>query len=105
MEGANMLARRSVLLGALAVAMSAAALPADADVYVRIGPPPPRVEAIPAPPVGPHRWVWMVGYWRWDGHGYVWARGRYVRREHGAWRAGHWEHRPRDWVWVGGGWH
>jgi len=77
---------------------------ADANVYVRIGPPAPRYEAIPAPPVGPHRWVWMPGYYRWDGHHYNWERGRYAQRDHGNWRAGHWEHRHSGWIWVEGGW-
>jgi hypothetical protein len=98
-----MLARRSMLLGVLAAAVTAAA-PAEADVYVRIGPPAPRFERIPPPPHGPHRWVWVPGYWRWDGYRYFWFGGRYVRHG-GYWRSGYWVHRPRGWIWIDGGWH
>jgi|SRR5215831_20412109 len=98
--------RRTLLLGAFAAALSAAAPMAQAhtDVYVRIGPPAPRYEPIPPRPVGPYRWVWTPGYWHWDGGHYIWYRGRYVQRAHGDWRAGYWDHRPGGWVWVGGGW-
>lgn len=101
----TMLTRRTLLLGSFALALTAAAPQADANVYVRIGPPPLRVEPVPPPPVGPHRWVWTPGYWRWNGHRYVWIGGRYVQRAHGYWRPGRWEHRPGGWIWIGGGWH
>jgi len=100
-----MLARRSLLLGVLAAAVTAAAPPAKADVYVRIGPPAPRFERIPPPPLGPHRWVWVPGYWRWDGGRYIWFGGRYMRRTRGYWSPGYWAHRPRGWIWIDGGWH
>ena len=99
------LARRTMLMGALAVALTAVAPAANADVYVRIGPPAARAEVIPPRPVGPHRWVWVPGYWRWNGHRYVWIGGQYVRRAHGYWRPGHWDHRPGGWIWIGGGWY
>lgn len=99
------LTRRFILFGSLALAMTALAPQADADVYVRIGPPAARVEVVPPPPVGPHRWVWVPGYWRWNGNRYVWLPGQYVRRTHGNWRSGYWAHRPGGWVWIGGRWY
>jgi len=98
------LARRLLLAGAFASAVAALAAPADADVFVRVGPPAPRYEPIPPVPAGPHRWIWTPGYWRWDGARYIWAPGRYVWREHGNWRPGYWDHRPGGWVWVEGRW-
>ena len=52
---------------------------AQAQVVVRIGPPPPRpVEAVPPPPHEHPDWAWHDGYHRWDGHAYVWVPG-YLR--------------------------
>ena len=67
-------------------------------------PPPPEQEAVPASP-GPE-YVWIGGYHRWDGHRYVWMRGRYDRRPHAnaRWTAAHWEARGRGHVWVEGRW-
>src|SRR5262249_19226679 len=98
------LARRAALLAALALTAAAITSPANADVYVRVGPPPDRYEVMPPPPPGPHRWVWTRGHWRWDGHRYAWAHGRYIERAHGDWRPGHWEHRHDGWFWVEGAW-
>lgn len=77
----------------------------DAQGY----PPPPaaRVEPVPAPPPGaPRAYVWRPGYWRWNGHRYIWIAGRYVRppRPHAAWVPAHWAQRRGRWVWVPGHW-
>jgi hypothetical protein len=95
--------RRGVAVVAVAAVVGSAA-PALAYVYVRHAPPPLRHEVVPPPP-GPG-WGWRGGYWRWGGHAYMWAPGRYVRVPHpGArWIPGHWVHHPRGWVWVGGHW-
>ncbi len=78
---------------------------AGAQVYVRVGPPPPPVrEVVPA---SPHPgWVWQPGYHRWDGAHYVWTPGAYVEPPHpgGRWVAGHWRNTPRGYVWVDGHW-
>ncbi len=56
---------------------------ANAQLVIRIGPPPPRpVEVVPAPPPVHRDWVWVPGYHRWDGHGYVWVPGSYRRPPH-----------------------
>ena len=67
-------------------------------------PPPPPQEVVPVSP-GPD-YVWIGGYNRWDGHRYVWTRGRYDRRPHAnaRWNAPHWEARGRGHVFVEGHW-
>lgn len=91
---------------ALAALLAVGILPAvsNAQVYVRIGPPPPVVEHYGPPP---HRgWVWQPGYHTWDGHRYVWRAGVWVAppRPHAVWVAPHWAHRRGGWVLVEGHW-
>ncbi len=78
---------------------------ANAQVYVRIGPPPPRREVIVAQP-GPN-YVWVPGYHRWEGNAYVWVPGTWVvppQPYYHRWVAGHWRHTWHGWVWVEGHW-
>jgi YXWGXW repeat-containing protein len=77
---------------------------ASTHVYIRFGPPARVVEVVPAPA---HRgYVWQDGYHRWNGHRYVWVRGRYVRPPYAraAWVSGRWSHAPRGYYWVPGHW-
>jgi hypothetical protein len=74
---------------------------AQGYVYVQVGPPAPIVETVPVSP-GPG-YVWVGGYYRWNGDRYVWVHGRYVRHA-GHWCGGHWRHEHRGWYWVAGGW-
>src|SRR5258707_492976 len=69
-------------------------------VEAPLTPPPPKVEVVPIVP-GPE-YVWIPGYWAWNG-GWVWIGGRWVIRPHiGAiWVAPHWARHPRGYVWVG----
>jgi hypothetical protein len=68
-------------------------------------PPPPPVEEAPPPSPGVE-YVWIGGYHKWDGHRYIWVRGRYGRRPHPAahWAPAHWEGRGRAHVFVEGRW-
>jgi hypothetical protein len=92
----------------LCTATIAGVAPASAQVSggvnIRIGPPAPIVERIPAAP-GPN-YFWRAGWWRWSGNAYVWAPGAYVVRPYAGarWIAGHWVQRPRGWVWRPGHW-
>ena len=92
----TMLASATFLGGC--VVRGSVAVPAPA-VYVdtvAVAPPPPRVEVIGvAPQPG---YLWLGGYWNWEGGRHVWV-------------AGHWEaprpgYRwvPHEWVHAGGGW-
>jgi len=77
---------------------------ANAQIVVRIGPPPRVVERRPPPP---HEGaVWVQGYHRWDGNAYVWVPGEYrdPPHPHAAWVDGHWAHRSGGYVWVEGHW-
>ena len=61
--------------------------------YVRVPPPPPRVEVYGrAPGLG---FVWVDGYWAGRGGGYAWAPGYWARppRPHARWAPGRWEYR------------
>lgn len=79
---------------------------AQAQVYVRIGPPERPVETIPPPPHEHPNWAWHDGYHRWDGNRYVWVPGYYVEppHAHAHWVRGYWEHRPDGYIWVEGHW-
>jgi hypothetical protein len=94
---ATVLLASSMLLG-----LAANATPANAQIYVRVGPPAPRIEH---PRVRPG-YVWVNGYHRWNGRAYAWTPGYYqpVARPHGVYVQGHWRHAPQGWVWVAGHW-
>ena len=87
----------------LAIALSVGA--ANAQVYVRIGPPAPVREVVPVRPSPRH--VWVAGYHRWDGGRYVWVPGYYAvppRPYYSRWVPGHWRETRHGWVWIEGRW-
>ena len=91
---------------ALAFLLAASMLPAAAraQIVVRIGPPAPVIER-PAPP--PERgFVWIQGYHRWNGNGYIWVPGHWERppRPHAVWVPHRWVHRHGGWVMIEGHW-
>ncbi len=94
------------MLGLSLVAFTCA--PAQAQIYggiyVQFGPPAPIVEPVPPPPA-PY-YVWVPGYWRWDGARYVWSRGRYARppRGYAVWAPGRWMRHGHEWYWQPGRW-
>ncbi len=94
--------KHCMLLAASAFFLSVGA--ANAQIVVRIGPPPPRpVEVVSAARPG---YVWVPGYHRWDGHGYVWVRGEYRRppRPGVVWVPGEWREERGGHVWHEGYW-
>ncbi|WP_229506955.1 YXWGXW repeat-containing protein [Pseudoduganella rivuli] len=86
---------------ALLAISSAAFAPAQAlaqvDVNLVIGnaPPPPRFESIPQPRRG---YVWVPGYWNWNGHRHVWTSGHWEPERLG------YQYRPSTWVREADGW-
>jgi hypothetical protein len=88
----------------VAASLFVASACASGRVFVRVGPPPVRVEAVGIAP-GP-RYVWLPGYYRWDNAGYVWVPGRYELppRPRARWVPPHWERGRRGWYFVAGHW-
>jgi hypothetical protein len=101
--GKNGTMRKSILAAAfMAGALLSAALPAAAQIYVRLAPPTPIVERVPTAP-GPG-YVWVGGHYNWNGTRYVWVPGHYIRHT-GHWCAGGWHHNAvRGWYWTEGHW-
>jgi hypothetical protein len=96
----------SVLGGACLIASPDGVSIASAEpvVYVRVAPPPARVEVVPARPTPHHFWV--HGYWGWNGHAHVWRSGRYeVERRGYEYREPRWEGEHGRWRFHDGGWH
>jgi hypothetical protein len=63
---------------------------------VPVAPPPPQAEYYGPPPMAGY--VWLGGYWGWNGHAHTWVGGHWA-----APRAGyHWV--PHAWVHQGSGW-
>ena len=77
---------------------------ASGRVYVRSGPPPIRAEVVGVAP-GPG-YVWVPGYYNYNGGGYVWVGGRWDRppRSRARWVPGHWQRDRRGWYYVQGHW-
>jgi hypothetical protein len=95
----------SLALGVAAVASVGAVLvpaTAQAEVYVRVAPPPPRHEAVPAPRPG---YVWAPGHYEARHGKYVWHKGNWMRAREGyAYRAPEWREDNGRYVYRDGGW-
>jgi hypothetical protein len=104
----------SIAVAAIALSSAAFVSPqafaVDVGVNIVIGSPPPapRYEVVPAPRYG---YLWVPGFWDWNGRHYVWISGHWeharegyaYRRpewheEHGRWilERGRWEHEHHD---------
>lgn len=85
----------SALFAAGVIGAVATPLPSSAQVYLQIGPPAVRYEAVPAPRDG---YVWSNGVWQYNGSTHVWAPGEWQ-----AARPGYTYSQPR-WVENNGRW-
>ena len=93
---------RIIGLAVAAALMAAPAAVQAVDVYVKVGPPAARVEAVPAPRAG---YVWAPGYWGWRGGKWVWGPGYWLRERAGYhWVPDAWEQGDRGYHWVPGHW-
>lgn len=71
-------------------------------VAVDTRPPPPRVVVVPAARRG---YVWVAGYWRWNGHKHTWVDGHWLRERRGwHWEPAHWDERQGHWYFQPGVW-
>lgn len=95
-----------VVAGACLIASPHGVRTASAEpiVDVRIAPPAPRDEVVPARPSPRHFWV--HGYWAWNGHRHVWTPGHYEVERHGyVYHETRWEEGPHGhWRYHHGGW-
>ena len=79
--------------------------------------PPPRVEVQPPAPPPQLRveipgtapspdYVWIPGYWDWNGHDYLWISGKWMElpAPKVTWVPGHWEWNGYNYVWTSGYW-
>lgn len=106
--------RQSMLAGSIALSLvlslaapvSQAQSALDWSVTISSGMPPPPVMRYEPMPVARPGYVWVQGYWNWNGGGYVWVPGRWLVARAGyvyvqpAWREG-----PNGWDLRRGGWH
>jgi hypothetical protein len=86
------------------IAVSAACATPRGRVYVRVGPPAPIVDTrVVAPGAG---YLWLPGFYRWNGAAYAWVPGRWERapRPRAAWVPGRWVRERRGWYFVEGHW-
>ena len=69
-----------------------------------VGPPPPFREPRPNQPSPAY--VWLDGYWDWDGARFFWQPGRWVVAPQGqVWEAHRWAHSSKHgWILIGGQW-
>lgn len=88
--------RKLMLAAILAGSLGTIATAASAVVYVRVGPPEPRVEIAPQPRRG---YVWADGHWEWKNRRHVWVAGHWVKD-----RRGH-RYNQAAWVERDGRWH
>jgi len=51
-------------------------------------------------------YVWVGGYYRWDGSAYFWVPGRWqpAARPYAKWKPGYWRESKSGWYWVPGKW-
>ena len=95
--------RKKILVAALALGTIAVPIVSEArTVVVQVGPPAPRVEAVPAPRRG---YIWAPGYWDWRGRRHVWVGGHWERERRGyRWEGHNWRERDGRWEFERGGW-
>lgn len=84
------------------VIVSAPAPVPSPEVVVQ-APPAPQPEAIPPAPAAGY--VWVPGYWTWNGQ-WIWMSGHWAVPPHGhmRWEPGHWHKHMRGYRWEPGRW-
>jgi hypothetical protein len=92
----------AVLSAASLGALSPLAANAAQYTIVRVAPPAPIEEVVPAARRG---FVWAPGHYDYRGNQYSWVRGRWLRERPGhEWREARWVERDGRWHRVGGDW-
>jgi len=75
-------------------------------VAVAEAPPAPPVEAITMAPAFSSDYVWVRGYYTYNGTRYVWVPGNWQLRPrpNAIWVPGTWSQTDKGWVWTPGQW-
>jgi hypothetical protein len=91
-----------ILAFAAASTLSLGAM-AQAVVAVQVAPPPPIVEAVPAPREG---FTWSPGHYLWRDGSYAWVSGQWIADRPGlVWAPPHWvQGADGTWTLAGGAW-
>jgi hypothetical protein len=78
--------------------------PSGEVVYADEEPPAPLVEVQGVAP-GPD-FIWIGGFWGWNGHAYAWNAGHWGHRPYAGagWVEGRWEHTSHGWHHDSGHW-
>ena len=92
--------RKILILFTLAVSLFMTAC--AGSYYISARPEEPYYERPSAPYAGA---VWMDGEWVWNGHGYNYIGGHWVRPQgNRVWVKGSWQSGPRGYIWLKGHW-
>jgi hypothetical protein len=95
--------RKTIIAAVLATTFASVAIPAAAVVYVRVAPPEPRAESVPAPRANR---VWVAGHYEWKNRKYQWVAGHWVRERRGySYNQPNWVERDGRWAYQPGAWH
>ncbi|MDB6063581.1 MAG: hypothetical protein JWM78_3684 [Verrucomicrobiaceae bacterium] len=91
-----------LLVGSASVMAPRANAEINLDVIIGTPPPAPRVERAPERREG---FIWIPGYWRWEGNHHVWSDGRWEPERRGyEYRPAHWDHEGDRWHFREGSW-
>ena len=94
--------RKLVMAAVAASSIAWMPLPASAEIYIDVAPPPPRHEVIPQARPG---YVWAQGHWRWENGRHVWVRGHWIKARRGMyWHPDRWEEVNGHYVYRPGRW-
>lgn len=95
--------KRLATAGALSLALSVLSAPALAEIVIRVAPPAPRAEVVPAARAG---YVWAPGHWEWrNNNRHVWVNGHWIRERRGMyWQPDRWSQRDGRYYFVPGSW-
>ena len=89
----------------LAASLGSVSVPVSAQQYgvaINVAPPAPRMERAPAPRRG---YVWVPGYWNWNGQRHTWVAGNWVRERRGyVYAQPQWVQRENRWELQRGNW-
>lgn len=94
--------KKLVMTAILAASFAGIATTAAAVTYVRVAPPEPRVETVPAPRANR---TWVAGHYQWRNGRYQWVQGTWIKNRHGyVYHQPQWTERDGRWGYQQGNW-